>query len=116
MRSPVGLAVAVDCLRIALMSTLDPFESLVSSLKTLENVHATAHYSPSAWVELVVEDRLIGPEILRRIVDHDCGIVDLATVDDHAVVVVYEVNNLVLWTEPLSGRRTSTRFPYESVD
>lgn len=72
------------------MSTLDPFESLVSSLETFDNVHATAHYIPSAWVELVVEARLIGPEILRRIVDHDCGIVDLATVDDHTVVVRIE--------------------------
>lgn len=73
------------------MSTLDSFESLVSSLEMLDNVHATVHYTPSAWVELVIEDRLIGPEILRRIMDHDCGIVDLATIDDHAIVVSIEV-------------------------
>lgn len=73
------------------MSTLDSVESLVTSLKTFDNVHATTHYSPSTWIELIVEDRLIGSEIRRRIVDHGCEIVDSMTVDDQAVVVHIEV-------------------------
>lgn len=73
------------------MSTVDSAESLVTSLKTFDNVHATAHHSPSTWIELIVEDRLIGSEIRRRIVDHGCEIVDSVTVDDQAVVVHIEV-------------------------
>lgn len=73
------------------MSTLDSVESLVTSLKTFDNVHVTTHDSPSTWIELIVEDRLIGSEIRRRIVDHGCEIVDSMTVDDQAVVVHIEV-------------------------
>ena len=73
------------------MSTLDSLESLVTSLKTFDNVHTTAHHSPSTWVELIVEDRLIGSEIRCRIVDHGCEIVDLVTIDDQAIVVHSEV-------------------------
>lgn len=75
------------------MTTLDSLESLVSGLKALNNVHATMHYSPSAWVEIIVEDRLLGPEVLRRIADHDCGIADLATVDSRVLVVRIEATN-----------------------
>ncbi|WP_336364823.1 hypothetical protein [Halalkalicoccus salilacus] len=75
------------------MTTLDSLESLVSDLKALNNVHATIHYSPSAWIELIVEDRLLGPEVLRRIADQDCGIADLATVDSQVLVVRIEGTN-----------------------
>lgn len=72
------------------MSTLDSLDSLVTSLKTVDNAHATTHHTPSTWVELIVEDRLIGSEIRRRIVDHGCEIVDIVIVDDQAVVVHVE--------------------------
>lgn len=75
------------------MTTLNSLESLVSDLKALNNVHATIQYSPSAWVEIIVEDRLLGPEVLRRIADHDCGIADLATVDSRVLVVRIEETN-----------------------
>ncbi len=73
------------------MGTLAPLEDLVSDLEALNDIHATVHYSPSAWVELVIEDQLIRPGILRQIADHGCGIVDLASVDGQILVVHVEV-------------------------
>lgn len=73
------------------MSTLDPLESLVSDLEIHDTVH-TVHYSSPAGVELVVEDRLIEPEILRQIADHGCRIVDPEIVND-LIVVRVEVAN-----------------------
>lgn len=41
-----------------------------------EGVHAAAHRSPSLWLEVIIEDRVVGPEVLHLIADHDCGITD----------------------------------------
>lgn len=72
------------------MIALNALESLAVDLEAFDNVHAAAHHSPSPWIELIVEDRLIGPEILSRIADNGCGIADLATVDSRILVARIE--------------------------
>lgn len=58
---------------------LDTLEALAGRLSDLEAVSGAAVHTSNGrpWIEVVVDDSMIGPPVLREIADHHCGISDV---------------------------------------